>query len=364
MKIKNMKITYFFLFNLLFFGIISLTACKKEEIKTELGEPISAENPFYHNYEDDTVYCPSMIDYKTEIITSNWEIKNQLDAYGGLDIDFFDEKFGIIANHGRILLTYDGGESWQYKSTLMPTLSKVKTFGVDKFYISRFGIQKTENGGENYSDFGNLENRSGIFNFHFFDSANAIICEGGSIKTTSNTGQDWERKEDVKGSNIQFLNDEIGYISGGYSGSGVAGGFFSNGDINKTINGGQTWKRLNVNPLEITTMYFTDENTGLFTDYNGIVYKTTDGGTTWNIINDALCGYYMWDMIFTDKNTGYLASSYGIIFKTEDGGKTWKVDHYSGKKDSYNNHLGFSSLAKTPNNTVYITGSVTMKRIE
>lgn len=363
MTTKNYSITSLFL--ILFFGIIGLTSCKKEEIKTELGEPVSEINTVYYDYEDDTVYCPNVIDYKTEIITSNWE--EQISLFPPpTDIDFFDENFGVMSNMSSVFITYDGGANWNYKPTSMnATFFKVKTFGIDKFYLSRIGIQKTEDGGDTYSNFGNLtdNNASSIFNFHFFDSAHALICLGGSIQITHNAGQDWERKEDVQGRNIQFLSNEIGYISGGYSGGGIAGGFFSDGDIYKTINGGETWKRLNVNPLEITAMYFTDENTGIFTDFNGIVYQTIDGGTTWQIINDALCGNYVSDMIFTDKDTGYLAAG-SIIFKTEDGGKTWIVDYYSGKKNSYDNHLNVHYLAKTPNNTVYVTGDITMKRVE
>ena len=339
------------------FGLIS---CEKEEINTRLGEPISEENIF--SYED-TVYCPNIIDYRNEIIISNWEVqKRNLHV---TDIDFFDESFGVMSSTSSVYITHDGGNNWLYQPTsLNQSFFKVATFGIDKFYLSRIGIHQTTDGGENYERVGIEEAGGSIFNFYFFDSTNAIISHGGSIKITQNRGQSWIKKEGIEGNLIQFLDNKIGYIAGGYSGSGIAGGFFSYGEIFKTTDGEESWSRLNVNPLEITAMYFTDANTGIFTDFNGIVYQTIDGGETWQIINDALCGYGMQDMIFTDENTGYLASIDGIIFKTQDGGHTWKVDYYSGEKDSYGNHLGTWTLAKTPNNKVYVAGEIVMKRLD
>lgn len=362
---KNTKTTApttFFLLTLFFLGIIGLTSCEKEEEikKAELGEAVSEVKPNEEPTEEeestnDSTRCRH-IEYETRI-TSNW-INQTAPLMRGTDIDFFDENFGVITSMSSVFFTTNGGETWDYKiPPVSATFLKVQTFDVDKFYFSRNGIYKNE--GENYSNFGDLDSRtSSIFDFHFFDSANAVISHGHQIRTTNNGGRSWQDKEDILGNKIQFLNNEVGYVSGGYTTGGVAGGIFSFGDIYKTIDRGNTWERLDINPSEITAMYFVDENIGIFADYSGIIHQTTDGGSNWEVISEALCGYYIEDIIFTDQNIGYAVYYEGIIFKTEDGGKTWKVDYYSSHKES------LSDLAKTPNNTVYVTGDITMKRIE
>ncbi|WP_375559528.1 WD40/YVTN/BNR-like repeat-containing protein [Bernardetia sp. OM2101] len=358
----NTKTTILLLLNFLFFGLISLTSCEKEEEikKTELGEAVSEIKP-NEEEEQDPTEC-ERIDYTTEIITSNWEIQQNLYNKEGTDIDFFDEDFGVVASKENALVTTDGGKSWVSRPTSMTHTNNVQTLGKNKFCIAGNGLYESSNGGMSFSVFGDESNANtrSFFGLYIFDTAHFMAYHR-SVEVTRNGGKDWIRHDSLFQSKVQFFGNELGYAAGGYVSGGTTEGFFSEGYVHKTLNGGDTWKLLNLKVERITAMYFTDENTGIVAENIGILHKTTDGGNTWNVLSQDLCGYYAWDMIFTDDNKGYIASSYGIIFKTEDGGQTWKVDYYSGHNSS-GYERDFTALAKTPNNTVYVTGHATMKR--
>lgn len=72
----------------------------------------------------------------------------------------------------------------------------------------------------------------------------------------------------------------------------------------------------------VTSVYFTNIDTGWCCGFGGTILKTTDGGNTWDpelsgTINDLYC------IFFINPDTGYTVGSAGTILKTSDGGTNW-----------------------------------------
>jgi hypothetical protein len=108
-----------------------------------------------------------------------------------------------------------------------------------------------------------------IFNdITFTDSNNGfIIGDNGIILRTNNGGVRWQLQSNTVSSSfreIQFLNSQVGYICG----------TLPNGSLLKTIDGGYTWKSLNMTGYPVS-LSFVDENTGWITNYGNIIKYTS-----------------------------------------------------------------------------------------
>ena len=80
-----------------------------------------------------------------------------------------------------------------------------------------------------------------------------------------------------------------------------------------------TWQ----NPLpqgnSLSSVHFTDTNTGYTIGDYGTIIKTINGGSSWTIVSSGTTNSLI-SMYFTDINTGYLVGDSGTILKTINGG--------------------------------------------
>ncbi len=163
---------------------------------------------------------------------------------------------------------------------------------------------------------------------------------------------------------IFFVNDSTGYACGGER--------YTEGNILKTTDGGNTWKAQGENLNKaLNRQYYASADSGFIVGMDGKIYKTTDAGNYWNLYQSpryqplhdvvmltaqkALCcggdGYktgYIYStydggehwsidtfpmefrsLFFTDDETGFVAG-YGVIFKTTDGGTEWQLTEAKG----------------------------------
>jgi photosystem II stability/assembly factor-like uncharacterized protein len=123
-------------------------------------------------------------------------------------------------------------------------------------------------------------------------------------------------------SSVYFTDANTGYAVG------------DNGTILKTTDGGTNWGTQNSGTSAwLTLVYFPKEDTGYVVGAGGTVLKTTDGGTNWTIQNSGTSYNYS-SVYFTDPNTGYAVGAkvnpffedMGIILKTTDGGNHWTTN--------------------------------------
>ncbi|MBS1518308.1 MAG: T9SS type A sorting domain-containing protein [Bacteroidetes bacterium] len=227
---------------------------------------------------------------------NNWEI-NSLGLpflFGGTvdlvkSMDFIDSSRGIIVTDpGTVLITSDGGNSWQRDTS------------------QRHNYLKSE-----------------ILKEVFYnDSGNIFLCgSGGRIITKSPDSESWNiltgNNNDICGS---FVCKNGTIFSAG-----------ENGSLLRKKPDNPEWEMINIcDKTNFRSVFFINEFSGFLCSDDGKVFRTTDEGNTWNEININLKNILMNRIIFTDKYTGYIAGGFernstGLILKTTDSGDNWKI---------------------------------------
>ncbi len=157
---------------------------------------------------------------------------------------------------------------------------------------------KTIDGGVTWG----LENRfnnSNASNYPIVDfvalSEDVLLSVGGNgtyYYLSEDAGQNWEfvqpndllnGKGNTRTSDIQFLNENIGYLV-------TTDELLYNdkkrnakGYLYKTINGGEAWEKVTENLIYSKNVFFLNENVGIVTA-EGIIQKTTDGGKAFELL--------------------------------------------------------------------------------
>ncbi len=297
------------------------------------------------------------------------------------------EKVIVVGYGGKILLTTDGGKSWQTKSSGTETaLYNVKFVDAQNGWISgQEGlILRTKDGGETWQ-----KQESGItspvFALAFVDQNHGwAVSEQATYLRTTNGGETWEKgriEASVEGVaeeetlamvdpalyDIHFLDEKTGWMVGEFgkiyhsTDSGVSwteqqGSLLGQAGIDDALNF-PTWFGVR----------FANANEGFVVGLEGKIAQTTDGGKSWKFIaeeisaasTDPLYALSLRDgsgwvagaagrvlrlqngewglaplglpvvpwlraLDFVDENTGWIVGGYGTIIHTTDGGKTWR----------------------------------------
>lgn len=294
---------------------------------------------------------------KTQNGGNSW----QLISKGTLDhlntIRFTDENTGYcVSNKGSLLKTTDAGTTWcssdiasGYRLKGICASSKTslhcytyKFLPEDSSYIFR-----CTNAGESW-DITYKEYGMQIRSISFPDSVTGFavgyddnMWHAFLLKTTDG-GSSWSMNNTFGGTGLNavfFLDDQTGYVAG-------------NGEVRKTIDGGQTWNSYLVYCI-IYSMWFVNQDTGFAVgvgcDTNeGIIFKTTDGGNSWTS-QPSGTPYWLNEVTFSDEQTGYAVGEDGIILKTTDCGVSWHLQESPSM-------FPFKSVCTTGLNTAYIAG--------
>jgi len=202
----------------------------------------------------------------------------------GRDINgicFVDDSTGYAVggeryNYGDILITADGGETWNAQNA-----------GVQKAIYKPFFLNK--------------------------DTGFAAAYEGKLLRTTDG-GISWQLYQSywIPAYDIKFVNDSTGIACGGNG--------FSRGIIFRTTDMGNSWS-IDTFQNEFRSLFFTDESTGYCAGY-GMIMKTSDGGESWQPTTAK--GDFFTSVYFTDAVTGFAVGLNGIILKTSNAGSTWE----------------------------------------
>ncbi|MBK6962635.1 MAG: T9SS type A sorting domain-containing protein [Bacteroidales bacterium] len=194
-----------------------------------------------------------------------------------LSIHFADVNTGYVVGDfpegsARIILkTTDGGASWN-------SISYPANWGLTScfFHDSLTGyavgehgtILKTENGGNSWT-----YTEQGFFNLHevFFTSLTTgyIVGSGGTILKTNNSGDTWTvlHSSGPDLYSVFFTSDSRGYSTG------------ENGTILMTNDGGSSWDQSDTGTdKHLRSVFFTNSNTGYAAGDSGVIIKTTNGG--------------------------------------------------------------------------------------
>lgn len=119
---------------------------------------------------------------------------------------------------------------------------------------------------------------------------------------------------------IYFPTSNIGYIAGGERTGGSP-----NGIIWKTINGGDIWSQIYIDPATswIMDIYFISKDTGFAVGGSGRIVKTIDGGTTWTQY-DISGSPNLQRIDCPSPDTCFAVSREGSIYRTINGGIDWQ----------------------------------------
>lgn len=250
----------------------------------------------------------------------------------------------VIGNSGNIHKTVDGGTTWtqQLSGTTASLHSVFFTNATHGVIVGQNGtILKTTNGGATWSSVASGTTNT-LHDVYFSDTNNGWAVGGQYIVLkTTNGGASWtvaSLDNSVTSfdyySEVQFIDANIGYVSGGKSN-------FSEGIVKKTIDGGTTWSTSfsQINNSFIYGLSFINPNIGWV---GGIIagsapyaQKTTDGGNNWS--NISFSGLNIVDgiraMYFLDANRGwFIASNNSMgnsIYSTRDGGLSFTREYIS-----------------------------------
>ena len=286
------------------------------------------------------VSCSNSTDNSEKL--QEWEFLDYSLTENLTDVEFLNDDFGIISGClGTLLKTTNGGDTWEKLDVgINHSFLKVFALNENEFFTSRIGLYKTNDNGGSFDDLGGLSEEPGsIFSIHFFNSDNGLICKGGRILKTTNAGENWQEVYNSGfASNMQFVSESVGFISGGitYDSKSV-------GEMYKTTDGGNNWNKIEIDIADISAMDFINENTGYIAMYDNSILKTTDGGNNWDLVSNTPMLFC--DIIFLNEKTGYGVGA-NYIYSTTNGGKTWAPE-------LEDNDIIFTSITKTPNNTVY-----------
>jgi len=286
------------------------------------------------------------------IIQNSWHT-----VYQNNDLDLFSIKFlnnnngyvfGGLIPYTRpywqlILTTTDGGNHWITDTCKLSARIYGGIYPLNKENILGIGdhAYKSSNIGKTWTDVSpQLFSSARTFGSFAIDSITWIVTQSGLIHRTSNAGQTWQTVYSVSPSgdifeNFTFPSSIVGYASsGGVTLNSSPGYNESSGYILKTVDGGQSWAKLNPEPWKsngttmpyINALQFITDQIGFIATYDSKLYKTLDGGSNWLLVHNNHNSNGLEH--FISEKIGYYSDG-TTVYITKDGGKTWKVDYYN-----------------------------------
>lgn len=211
------------------------------------------------------------------------------------------EKAVVVGYGGKILMTIDGGKSWQVKQS---------------------GTELA------------------LYNVKFADDQNGWVCgQDGLIFHTQDGGETWRKQESGVALPIfalWFVNPTHGWAvseQATYLRTTSGGESWEIGRIEASLEGVDEEATLALVDPALYDIHFIDEQTGWMAGEFGKIYHSTDGGVSWQEqqgsllgqagIDDALNLPTWFGINFLNANEGVTVGLEGKMATTTDGGKTW-----------------------------------------
>ena len=270
---------------------------------------------------------------KTTDCGKNWETltSGRKDTLRGL-VMLTKKKIICVGDTGTILITNDGGKNWTYsphpglRSNLNSILFPAPDFGVivgDSF--PSFGgppIIFSEDSGTTFSPWGGGNTALTNINLNAVwmpekDPNKAILVgDQGTIVSTTTKGQTFSTPISpvtVNISGVWFFDDQNGFATG------------PNGTILRTTDCGDTWSLIITPPInrDIITVIFPDSSNGYFGGSGGLLFGTNDGANSFTTFQSGFRPN-LTDITFLDDSFGIAIGSQGAFLRTTNGGNDWE----------------------------------------
>lgn len=265
---------------------------------------------------------------------------------------FIDENTGFIAgSNSTVLKTTNGGSQWL---SIYPAgtenFTYIQFFDINNGYLAGSNLYKTNNGGLIWDSLINLNWGNEI---KFLNIDTGYYLSNGYLKKTFNGGINWiSQFISTYANKFCFLeNNDNGFALTSYQ-TGIPPGIYYHNEIYETTNNGESWVLIqSINngwgSGYYSSINFLNNNIGFLSGGIGM-RKTTDGGISWHVIYSYAQGYgFECDPFFCNQNVGYI-SSYNRILKTTNEGNNWF--------NIFNGSDNINSLFFNDNNTGYAVG--------
>lgn len=257
---------------------------------------------------------------------------------------FLNEKKGFLWTiYGEYYKTADGALSWtkiNYKVFGLVFRNEKAGFGFSQLADKRV-LVKTEDGGDTWEPIYQIPPNSSCSNISideqkrvlFFVNKTSITAQNtrreSSLLYSEDDGINWqtEKYDSLNIFTIEFADKNIGFVTGPFNRNRV---------ILKTLDGGKSWKPLDLSSLGISGAYSIR-----FHQEIGVIdkaWKTNDKGKTWQKMGILTADG---DVHFIDSKNGYafglgkmskvskksdMLVTYASVSYTKDGGTTWNTN--------------------------------------
>jgi photosystem II stability/assembly factor-like uncharacterized protein len=212
-----------------------------------------------------------------------------------------------VGKFGVILLSKDGGKSWQRRpSDTDNALSAISFADNDHGFVGGSGgmLLATNDGGASWhpQTSGTTDQLLGI---HALTPADVFgVGAFGTLISTANGGQSWSKHELAWDVLISRVVKETGYVE-----------------------------------PNLNAVYFSSPGVGWIVGEFGLVLKTEDGGKSWNAQRYGGDLPQLYTVKFLDDHRGWAMGQAGSLIQTTDGGKRWSSVDIATKRDLYNASL-------------------------
>jgi photosystem II stability/assembly factor-like uncharacterized protein len=208
--------------------------------------------------------------------------------------------------------------------------------------VGRFGmILLTRDGGKTWQEQASGTSRA-LSAISFADRQHGFIAgSAGTILTTSDGGVTWRAQPSGTREHL------LGVYASSPTAAHVVGAF---GTLLSTSDGGATWRKQELSwdrliPLitkdsgilepNLNAVYFVNPETGWIVGEFGLVLKTSDGGRTWSSQTYGSDRPQLFAVMFRDKLTGWSVGQQGTVLKTTDGGRNWLAVDIGTRRNLY-----------------------------
>jgi len=255
--------------------------------------------------------------YYTHNAGASW---NFTYCYHANSVEMYDELNGWTFSINKVYKVTNGGLNVDYQFSVDKSiLVDISVVDSDNACIAgrEVTILATNNCGETWHEISNGTHNS-LYSVYFLNENEGWAGgENRTLLTTHDGGQHWIFNSDIESpstiTDIQFINQDTGW--------------FVNGGIHRSDDGGLTWDQTYGLSHPISDLYFLDAQLGWCVGSDGRIFKSMNGGIDWEEKNSST-DKNLNAVYFINENLGWIAGE-GIVKKTTDGGENWDESYTS-----------------------------------
>ncbi|HEY5674642.1 MAG TPA: YCF48-related protein [Malonomonas sp.] len=234
-------------------------------------------------------------------------------------VDFIDRQRGwVVASRGELLVTVDGGRSWEMPKPLQEPLAAVQFVDAERGWVAgaNGALYQTEDAGRHWTTKSRGAGLS-LLKIQFVDAQHGwAIGKNGRLLRTTDAGQNWQPFDCGSAAELTdgfFTDADNGWLVGSY------------GTILRTRNAGSDWQQQKSGTdAGLQSVHFVNNQLGWAVGRAGTVLKTSDAGQSWQPLAAGEDVNYT-AVYFADERHGWLVTSGGEILQTGDAGDSWQV---------------------------------------